>query len=475
MESISKKILNVSLALSNEKNDEKLLELILTVAMDITSCDAGTLYIKEGDHLVFSVMITKSMGGRLENLNLPPVDISHDKLCAKSLLLQKIINIPNVNEYNNDKLVGHKKYDSLTGYQTVSTLVVPMTDKDNNQIGVLQLINSLDKNNNIVPFSYDHEFYVSALASLATTSLVKMAQAKEINGLLDSLVRALSTAIYQRTPYNVTHTQNMVVYAERFLDWLDRNKPEVAFTEDDKKQFIMSVWLHDVGKLIVPLEVMNKDTRLGKHLERVLNRFEIIELTARLNVYEKNVPFEPVKEQLTIARRLILEANTIDYVNKNLLEGIKNIAKLTYINNEGTIVNWLTDDEVTSLSVITGTLTFAEREIMQQHVVMTEKILQQVSFGSKYSQVAKWASEHHEFVNGTGYPKKIKGDELCKETRILTILDVFDGISAKDRPYRSKITTERAFEIMGYMVDEGKLDGYLFNLFKQSKSWEGND
>ncbi len=475
MESISKKILNVSLALSNEKNDEKLLELILTVAMDITSCDAGTLYIKEDDHLVFRVMITKSMGGRIEPKNLPPVDISHDKLCAKSLLLQKIINIPNVNEYNADKLEGHKKYDSITGYQTISTLVVPMTDKDNNQIGVLQLINSLDENKKIVPFSYDHEFYVSALASLATTSLVKMAQAKEINGLLDSLVRALSTAIYQRTPYNVTHTQNMVVYAEKFLSWLDENRPDIALSADDKKQFIMSVWLHDVGKLIVPLEVMNKETRLGTSLERVLNRFEIIELTAKLNEYENNVPYEPVKQQLDTARQLVIKANSIDYVNKNLLESIKKVAELSYIDSKGNVSYWLTEKEVTSLSVITGTLTFAEREIMQQHVVMTEKILQQVSFGTKYNQVAKWASEHHEFINGTGYPKKISGEELCKETRMLTILDVFDGISAKDRPYRTKISTEKAFEIMGYMVDDGKLDGELFKLFKQSKSWEGSD
>ncbi len=112
---------------------------------------------------------------------------------------------------------------------------------------------------------------------------------------------------------------------------------------------------------------------------------------------------------------------------------------------------------------------------MQTHVVMTKKILQQVSFGSKHSKVAKWASEHHEFVNDTGYPVGIKDSQLCKETRILTIIDVFDGISAKDRPYKEKISIDKALIIMGKMVDEGKLDGELFDLFKQSKVWEGVD
>ncbi len=475
MESISKKILDVSLALSNEKDDEILLEHILMSAMEITSCDAGTLYIKDNDRLYFRVMINNSMGGRIDSSDLPPVEISHDNLCTKSIIEQKIFNISDVREYNTIGVSGSKKYDSITGYQTVSTLVVPMTDKENHQIGVLQLINALDDNSDIIPFSNDHEIYISALASLATSGLVKMNQAKDISGLLDSLVRALSTAIYQRTPYNVTHTKNMVVYAERFLDWLDENRNDLAFSKDDRHQFLMSVWLHDVGKLIVPLEVMNKEKRLSAYnLERIHKRFEIIELNARLAEYRDGTAFEPVAEMLNHAYKVIDEVNNIEFLDKNLIESIKNIAKLTYIDIKGNTKPWLTEDEVTSLCIVSGTLTWSEREIMQSHVIMTEKILNQVSFGGKHNKVAKWASEHHEFVNGTGYPKKLKGDELCKETRLLTIIDVFDGISAVDRPYKKKISIEKALQILGSMVDEGKLDGELFKLFVESKAWEGS-
>ncbi len=273
MESVSKKILDVSIALTNEKDDEALLELILTEAMDITSCDAGTLYIKQDNQLFFRVMITKSLGGLMDTVTLPPVDIADGNICAMSLLRKRIINVSNVEGNDTIESAGPKKYDAMTGYKTISMLVVPMIDKENHEIGVLQLINALDKNNNIVSFSKDHEIYISALSSLAASSLVKMNQANEISGLLDSLVRALSTAIYQRTPYNVTHTQNMVRYTIRFIEWINNNYQELSFSEDDEKQFLMSVWLHDVGKLIVPLDVMNKSTRLGIELEKVITRF----------------------------------------------------------------------------------------------------------------------------------------------------------------------------------------------------------
>ncbi len=471
---ISKKILDVSLALSAEKDDEVLLELILNAAMDITSCDAGTLYIKKDNLLHFKIMITKSMGGRLSPSGLPPVEITPQNLCAKSLLEHKIINISDANKGRSEVNTGSKKYDAITGYRTVSMLVVPMVDKENNQIGVLQLINALDKDQKIVPFSVDQEIYVSALTSLAASSLVKMEQAQEISGLLDSLVKVMSTAIYERTPYNVTHTQNMVLYAQRFIDWLNTHHPHLGFTPDDKKQFIMSVWLHDVGKLTVPLEVMNKDSRLGDALERIATRFEIIELTARLNELTNGVPFAPIKEKLIYASQLIENANEIGRLPDGIAQQIKEIAKLTYVDSNGEVQNWLTPEETTSLCIPTGTLTQKEREIMQSHVVMTERILKQISFGSKYIMVAKWAGEHHEFLNGTGYPHKLKGDELCKETRILTILDVFDGLSAKDRPYKPAMKVEKVLSIMNNMVEEGKIDGTILDLFVQSKVWEMN-
>ncbi len=473
IEAISRKILDISLALSSEKDDETLLELILTSAMDIAGCDAGTLYIKRDDKLYFKIMITQSMGGRLDSDNLPPVELTRQNICAKALLDNTLINISNVQDNDYSGHEGAKRYDAMTGYVTRSMLVVPMIDKENHEIGVVQLINAMNSDGEAVPFSEEQEVYISALSSLAATCLVKMGQALEIKGLLNSLVRALSTAIYKRTPYNVNHTRNMVQYTEKFLSWLDTHRPELAFSEDDKKQFIMSVWLHDVGKLTVPIEVMNKSSRLGDALERVLTRLDIIELTAKLDEAKNGIPFEQMAQKLERAREIIIEANTVGRMNDDILDEIEEIAQRTYIDLQGRTRNWLTSSELTSLSITTGTLTMEERYVMQSHVVMTESILGQVSFGSNYMMVKKWASEHHELLDGSGYPKQLKGDELCKETRILTIIDIFDGLAAKDRPYKPMIKLEKALVILRSMAHEGKLDSHLLETFIESKAWEG--
>ncbi len=471
---VVKMMLDVSLALSSEKDDDALLERILSVAMDVTACDAGTLYIKEKEELNFNVMITKSMGGRIDDIKLPPVKIQPSNVCARAVIDKRVINIEDVCKTDEFDFSGPKKYDAMTGYNTKSMLVVPMGDNNGRQIGVLQLINAT-QDGKVVPFKYEHEIYVSALTSQAAISLVKMKQAKEIKGLLDSLVGALSTAIYERTPYNVTHTKNMYKYAERFLKWLDDMNSPYKMDEGKKQQFLMSVKLHDVGKLTVPLEVMNKESRLSTGMDRVKTRFEIIDFAARVGQVENNLPYEEVKELLDNAMCTIEMVNNIAYLPEDLEEEIKIIAARTYIDARGVEQNWLTEGETEALCIKKGTLTAAERKIMESHVEMTKRILEEVSFGSEYDMVARWAGNHHEFINGSGYPEKLSGDEVCRETRLLTIIDVFDGLSAVDRPYKKPIPIKTVFEIMYAMVYEGKIDEEILGLFKSSRVWEDNN
>ncbi len=469
---ILKKLLEVSISLSAEKNDEKVLGIILDTAMSLTNCDAGTLYIKNEDKLYFKIMFTNSMGEAIKKDNLPPVEIESTNICARALIERKIINIKDVYDENNFDFSGAKKYDKLTGYKTVSMLVVPMEDNRDEQIGVLQLINAKTSSEQIVPFKKEHEIYISALTSQAAICLVKMNQAQEIQGLLDSLVRALSTAIYERTPYNVTHTKNMVKYTERFLDWLDANCKKDRFCAHKRRQFLMSVWLHDVGKLTVPLEVMNKETRLSSGLERLLTRLDIIELLARLEHAENGAELSPVMDKLKRARHIISEANGAMYLSDELEQEVKEISKYTYKDKDGEIKPWLTEHETECLCIKKGTLTAQERNVMESHVLMTKRILSQVSFGSEYENVAKWASEHHEFLNGKGYPNKINNGQLCYETRLLTIIDVFDGLFSKDRPYRKPLTIEKTLEIINDMADCGQLDKDILKLFLESRVWE---
>ncbi len=186
---------------------------------------------------------------------------------------------------------------------------------------------------------------------------------------------------------------------------------------------------------------------------------------------EDNMPYERVKELLDDAWKTINIANDVGYLSDELEEKVNAIAKLTYKDAQGVVKYWLTEHERDQLCIKRGTLTTGERNIMQFHVVMTKKILSEVSFGGEYSNVAKWAGEHHELLDGSGYPQGISGDEVCKETRILTVIDIFDGLYAVDRPYKKPIPIDKVFEIMCDMVRDGKIDGELFDLFKASKAW----
>ncbi|MEG1971660.1 MAG: GAF domain-containing protein, partial [Oscillospiraceae bacterium] len=259
------KLLDIGIALSAEKDSSSLFELILTSAMDITNCDGGTLYCTNGNFLDFKIMLTKSKnikkGGKYGEITLPPVQISPNNVCSNAALNRKLINIGDVYQSDIYDFTGPKNYDKLTNYKTTSMLVVPMEDDRGGCIGVLQLINAMDEEGNIIPFEKSCEAVVLSLASQTAICTSNMNYAIEVRELLDSLVRVMSTAIDARTPYNANHTRNMVKYAEKFVNWLNGTDNQWKFNPQEYRQFIMSVWLHDAGKITVPLEVMDKETR----------------------------------------------------------------------------------------------------------------------------------------------------------------------------------------------------------------------
>ncbi len=469
-------LLDISIALSVERDRDSLLERILTAAMDITCCDGGTLYIKSGNTLSFRLMITRSngtlKGGHYGDIDLPPVPISSDHVCARSVLEEKLINLSDV--YQNDifDFSGPQRYDAITGYKTTSMLVVPMQDDKGKIIGVLQLINALADDGSIISFPHECEQVVLALSSQAAICLTNMNYAAAVQALLDSLVSVLSTAIDSRSPYNANHTRNMAIYAERFICWINQDDHGWYFTDSEKRQFLMSVWLHDVGKLTTPLYIMNKESRLSSGLERVLARLQTISLLGRIHALENGTDNSALEEELHRAHVVINEANTIDYLRDDLLVAIQGFGEKTFVDAQGREQHWLTSDEVAALSVRKGTLTEGERRIMEQHVVMTSRILSEVTFTGDYAKVPIWAQQHHEFLNGKGYPNRLLGDEIPRETRLLTILDIFDALTARDRPYKSPMKLEKALSILQGMASDGQIDGWILSLFIQSKAWE---
>ena len=437
------KLLDIGIALSAEKDPNRLLRTILEAAMDITCCDGGTLYILNRDELVFKIMITRSMninkGDFGEVIDLPPVALQPENVCARAVLDRTLINIPDV--YNDPRFdfSGPQKYDAITGYKTTSMLVVPMQDDQGQVIGVLQLINAKDKQGITVAFDPEFQPVVLSLASQAAIRLTTMNYSAEIIDLLNSFVRVMSAAIDARTPYNANHTRNMALYGERFLDWLSATNHPWQFSEGEKRQFLMSVWLHDVGKLVVPLEVMDKESRLGAALTQVEHRFQIISYINYIALLSGQISNEEYNEQMTLleqAKSLIARVNTVSYLSDEALTQIDELARRTYVDETNIVRPWLTQAEYHALSVRKGTLTEEERSIMESHVLMTEKLIGEMKFSRSYASVPHWTAAHHEFLNGKGYPHGLKGEEIPREVRLLTILDIFDALTARDRPYK---------------------------------------
>lgn len=476
-----KRFLDMCLALTAEHDREALLSRILDAAMDISHSDAGTLYLLEDDGLRFCRMVTRSQGirqgGHDAPITLPPVPLEEKYVCSWVLLHNEAINVADVRTDSHFDFTGSMRYDEMTGYRTKSMLVVPMSNERGERIGVTQLINALDDAGEPIPFDPEVELLVSALSSQAAISITNMQYAEQITVLLDSLVGSLSTAIDERSHYNANHTRTMVKVGERFLDWLDATDNPWRFDKEKRRAFLMSVWLHDVGKLVVPLEVMDKSTRLGGALNEIRERLRAIalldriaELEGRIDAAERVRRNEERAELLSFIERI----NRAGFLPEEDLARIDTLTGLRYTDESGTEHPLLTDAELDCLRIRKGTLTAAERRVMQSHVEVTGRILSQVRFPKIYAQVPQWAASHHELLNGSGYPKHLTAPDIPREVRLLTILDIFEALTAVDRPYKKGVPPEKALGILHAMSEkEGAIDGETLALFEASKAWEG--
>lgn len=481
------RILKIGVQLSSERNLTQLMERILDCAMALTHCDAGTLYLLDKGKLHFKIMrnntLTTLFGGDGRE-PLPPVPLERGNVCAMALLEGRTVNIENVKECRDYDFSGPARYDAATGYNTQSMLVVPMHNREGLKIGVLQLINALDKTGAVCPFDPDLVLAVESVASQAAITIQNASYIKEIRELFNSFVRVMSTAIDERTPYNASHTRHMVEYGGRFLDYLNSlaaaEGKEIPFSPEQKAEILMSIWLHDIGKLITPLEVMDKAARLRPdQYASLLHRMEVIRLSARIAHLTGQITEQEQKEveqQTLKALELIDTVNTAEFVTDDLLSRLKTLQSRSYTDEKENRRPWLEPEEAAMLSIRKGTLSDAERLTMEEHVLITQKLLSQIQFSGEFSHVPAWAGAHHEYLDGSGYPRRLTAEQIPDEVRIITILDIFDALTADDRPYKKAKTPEEASRILTIMAEkEGKLDPKLTHLFLESRCWEKDD
>jgi len=296
----------------------------------------------------------------------------------------------------------------------------------------------------------------------------------EMQGMLFSMAEAMSEAIEGRTPYNANHTKNVAKRCVEMLDYINQKykekKTQMYFTEDDKRQLYLAAMLHDVGKMDVPLEIMDKPTKLGAREKELKDRLEIIRLRLEQDALKGVLSREEADAKQEKIRQFTESLGAFN-CGRPLKEDewalVREIAESVYEGADGAKIPYLNEAEIADLYIKAGTLSGEEREMMQSHVVFTDKILSHIQFGKHFDKVRAMASDHHELLNGKGYPRGVGEQELDVMTRILTIMDIYDSLIADDRPYKKAKPIKVAFDILDEEAAAGKIDKDLLVYAKE--------
>lgn len=490
-------LLRVGVALSAETDTNRLLETILLEAKELTRADGGTLYLRQDeDSLHFAIMRTDSLGIAIGGTTgrpttLPPIPLrdpdtgapNHRHIASYAALRRQSINIPNAYDTTRFDFSGTKTFDARNGYRSVSFLTIPMLDASGRVAGVLQLINSRDaKTGEVVPFDDLDQQTVEVLASQAGVSLQNKLLRDAQRDLLESFIKMIAAAIDAKSDYTGGHCERVPVIAEMLAraacDVKTGPFAEFNLSEAEWYELHIACWLHDCGKVVTPVHVMDKSKKLetiNDRIDTVKARFEVLLRDAKLRAYDREKAGEDAAtvasdlEKETAALRddlAFLEKTNFggEFLPREGQERIKRIAERT-LEMGGERVPLLSAEEVQNLSISRGTLTEKERLVINAHMVHTVNILNALPFPPNLRRVPEYATGHHEKMDGTGYPRGIYAGDMSVPARIMAVADVFEALTAIDRPYKQPKKLSEVMFIMGKMKEQHHLDPEVFDLF----------
>jgi HD-GYP domain-containing protein (c-di-GMP phosphodiesterase class II) len=490
-------LLRVGVALSAETDTNRLLETILLEAKELTRADGGTLYLRQDeDSLHFAIMRTDSLGIAIGGTTgrpttLPPIPLrdpetgapNHRHIASYAALRRQSINIPNAYDTTRFDFSGTKAFDARNGYRSVSFLTIPMLDAAGRVAGVLQLINARDaKTNEVVPFDDLDQQTVEVLASQAGVSLQNKLLRDAQRDLLESFIKMIASAIDAKSDYTGGHCERVPVITEMLAQAACDAKTgpfaEFSLSELEWYELHIASWLHDCGKVVTPVHVMDKSKKLETihdRIEAVRARFEVMLRDARLAAYDREKAGE---DPVTVASDLEQEIGCLrddlaflektnfggEFLPREGQERIKRIAERT-LEMGGQRVPLLSAEEVQNLSISRGTLTEKERLVINAHMVHTVNILNALPFPPQLRRVPEYATGHHEKMDGTGYPRGVFAGDMSVPARIMAVADVFEALTAIDRPYKQPKKLSEVMFIMGKMKEQHHLDPEVFDLF----------
>ena len=503
---------HIGLALSKERDMDKLLEMILLEAKRIANSDGGTLYMMTDDQrLKFEIIMTDSlsfhMGGTSgEDIPFYPVKLYTDEgeenksmIAAYVALTGETVNLPDAYKAKGFDFSGTKMFDEKTGYRSKSFLTVPLKNHEDEIIGVLQLLNAqTQKAKKIISFGADVQQMVEALASQAAVAITNKNLIRDLEALFESFIKLIASAIDAKSPYTGGHCARVpeitIMLAEAVASTKDGPFADIIFSEKEMYELKIAAWLHDCGKVATPEFVVDKSTKLETIYDRVNEvetRFSVIKRDEEIKRLKKELQIEKDKslsskekvektDQLKKAYRSKIRKlkSDLDFVKESNIGGefmsgdkkerVHEIANYKWKPN-GKMENFLSENEIYNLTIPRGTLTAEERKVINDHIVVTIKMLEELPYPKHLQNVPEFAGGHHETLDGTGYPKGLIKDEMSVQARIMAIADIFEALTARDRPYKKGKTLSQAMRILGFMKNDAHIDADLFEIFVKEK------
>lgn len=502
-----KQLNKIGLALSTEKNTDKLFEMILDESTKISNAAGSTLYQSKNNKLFFSIIKNEPLniwqGGISGNeINFPPIKLNLENgdknllnVCAYSAITGDAVNIKDAYKIKQFDFSGMKKFDKATGFKSQSSLTVPMKDHESETIGVIQLFNARDENGNVISFSEEVIEEIESLASQGAISLSNKKLVEDLQEIFESFIKLIALAIDRKSEYTGGHCQRVPELTMMLAEALERQTTgkfkDFKMTDDEKYELKIAAWLHDCGKVTTPVHVVDKSTKL----ETIFDRIELIKTR-----------FQSVKDQRKIEflsdKILLLESGNISELNKitktynldiselnsdldlivkfnlgaefmpiKIQNKIKEIGKKIWIEN-GIKKPLLTQNEIENLTISKGTLNPAEREEINNHIVVTLEMLNNLPYPKHLKKVPEFAGGHHEKIDGTGYPMGLTGNEMSTQAKVMAVADIYEALTAKDRPYKKGKKLSESMRILGFMKNDYHIDKDIFEIFVKEKVYK---
>ncbi|MBA3058221.1 MAG: GAF domain-containing protein [Gammaproteobacteria bacterium] len=506
---------DIGASLSKERDITRLLEQILLAAKTITHADGGTLYrmMEDGRTLRFETLRTDSLGIAMGGtsgvaISFPDLLLYDDSgvpngslVAAYAAIHSQTVNIADAYSTSDTPdfdFSGTRLFDARTGYRSQSMLAVPMKNHEGEVIGVLQLINAqAPDTGKVVSFSTADQSLAESLASQAAIALSSRLLMTQLEDLFESFVSLINLAIDEKSPYTGGHCQRVPALTMLLADAVSATTtgPLAGFKMDERDRYELKIagLLHDCGKIITPVHVVDKATKL----HTLFDRIHLID--TRFEVLKRDVELQALRQQLSLrgctdaaaesdvladcqeriasldADRDFLRCANVgsESMPEMSMQHVRDIGNgRRWRNVEGVETEFLSADEIENLTVRAGTLTLAERDTINYHIVATIKMLEQLPWPSHLKNVPEYAGGHHERMDGKGYPKGLTREQMSVQARIMGIADIFEALTARDRPYKLGMKLSQAMSIMASFKANGHIDPDIFDIFLQSGVYE---